>query len=236
MASYDGGNAFSDWNDADLQGQYLAGTKTAMDVINALKRQFGDESGVQVQDSDTIRWINDAQAVINERNKVLKTAASTTTVPGQKEYTFPGDNIVQIESLTLDGQLIPNVPFSQAQERLSALDPNLDFEGSTRFWYVWGGKLTLWPVPQGMQTLKLFYTRAVATIQFATDKLDLPDKYYPQILAYCLQQAYELDENFQAAQVKGTQFDQDVARMMDEERRGQQMTFPTINLVEGELF
>lgn len=228
----DGGNAFTDWEEPDTEGQYSVSTKTVQDVILAAKRQFGDESGVQIQDADVIRWINDAQTAINERNKVLKTTSSIVTVPGQGEYLLPNQRILQIESLTLDGHLIPNVPFSTAQERLSAIDPGNARQAIPQLWYVWAGRIALWPTPAGMQTLKLFYTRQATAVQYVTDLLGLPDKYYPTILAYALQQAYELDENFQAAQVKGTQFDQDVARMLDEERRGQQMTYPIINLVD----
>jgi hypothetical protein len=228
----DGGNAFSTWDQPDTDGQYFASTKVVNDAVLALKRQFGDESGVQIQDQDVIRWVNDAQVVINERNKILKTASSTITVPGQAEYTFPNERILQIESVTLDSKLLPNVPFAQVQERLTFLDPSGNQHGYVQFWYVWAGKLVLWPTPDNMQTLKLFYTRQADAVQYVTDKIDLPDKYFPQILSYCLQQAYEMDENFQAAQVKGTQFDQDIARMADEERRGQQMTYPVIGLTD----
>ena len=40
---------------------YLPTTKTALDVANYVKRQFGDESGTQMTDADIWRWIDSAQ-------------------------------------------------------------------------------------------------------------------------------------------------------------------------------
>ena len=37
---------------------YLTSTYTGTDVSSYVKRQFGDESGVQITDEDIVHWIN----------------------------------------------------------------------------------------------------------------------------------------------------------------------------------
>ena len=39
-------------------------TKTVSDIATDVKRTFGDEAGVQVNDTDIARWINSAQIEI----------------------------------------------------------------------------------------------------------------------------------------------------------------------------
>ena len=68
---------------------YLNPTRTVPEVITAVERQFGDEAGVQLIESDIIRWINDAQDVIVAKNKVLKAKSTSPSVANQAAYTFP---------------------------------------------------------------------------------------------------------------------------------------------------
>src|ERR1041385_4536998 len=65
------------------------------DVMTRIKRQFGDESQVQVTDSDIIRWINDGQRQIVMNNEgLLEQVAYTSTVINQQDYTLPVDLLI----------------------------------------------------------------------------------------------------------------------------------------------
>ena len=56
-------------------------TKTVGDVGAAVKRIFGDESGVQLVDNDIVVWTNEAQHAIADSTKVVK-AQGKTLMPG----------------------------------------------------------------------------------------------------------------------------------------------------------
>jgi len=66
---------------------YGAKTRLVSEVITAVQRQFGDESGVQLENTDIIRWINDAQDVIVAKNKVLKAKSTTAAVADHSRFT-----------------------------------------------------------------------------------------------------------------------------------------------------
>jgi hypothetical protein len=207
-------------------------TRKVMEVMTAVKRQFGDESGVQLEDADLIRWINDAQDVINYRNKVLKATATVATVVDQATYTFPASQVLQIESLHYNGVRIPNIPFSQAEESIIGSEP--DVSGEPQYWYEWGGTFTLWPAPNDAVTITIYYTKLPTKIvAYDTDTLlELPDKYFSDIVAYVLQQAYEMDEDWAASGAKAQQFAQNVEIKADDERRAQDMTFSTVTVID----
>lgn len=209
-------------------------TRTVQNVMDSVKRQFGDEAGVQLEDSDIIRWVNDAQNEINNRNRILKSKATATAVPGQKDYTFPDQDILQVESLAYNNVLVPDVPFAVAQERMSNMDPNLNQGGIPRFWYVWAGHFTFWPVPDSAGEIEIFYTRKPDMVAESTDLLSVPDKYFQVVVAYVMQQAYELDEDWQAVAAKQQQVEEKLGQFGEEERTAQNMSYETINLIDGE--
>lgn len=202
--------------------------------MTSVKRQFGDEAGVQLEDDDIIRWINDAQNTIDNRNRVLKATSTAASIPGQQDYTFPDADILQIESITYNNVLIPDVPFAVAQERMSRLDPQLTQTGTPQFWYMWAGHFTFWPIPDAAMNITLYYTRKPDVVTQATDLLSVPDKYFEVVVAYVMQQAYELDEDWQAVAAKQQQVENQINLFGEEERTAQNMTYETINLIDGE--
>lgn len=210
---------------------YSPGTRTVADVNRAVKRSFGDESGVQLEDDDIIMWINDAQDEIVKRNRILKATSTTTSVIGQQDYTFPSENILQIESLHYNGVRLPNMSFAEAEEKVIGQDPD-DVLDEPVLWYEWGGKFSFYPVPASEQTIVLYYTENPARITSVNDTLSVPDKYYQDVVRYVLQQAYEMDEDANMSQLKQKQFDDSLSALGEEERTAQNMTYSTITVID----
>lgn len=211
---------------------YTNPTRKVSEVFRAVKRQFGDESGVQLEDPDLIAWINDAQNEIVATNKMLKSRSTIPAVPGQVRYGFPSDNVYQIESVHFGGKKIPNLPFSQAEESIFGQDPKQEAKGFPQFWYEWAGEFTFWPVPDTNKDITLFYSKTAEPVHIETDVLSVPDSYYQDVVRYVLQQAYEMDEDWQASQTKAQQFVTSVSEQGERERTAQHMTFQVITLVD----
>lgn len=207
-------------------------TRQVSEAMIAVKRQFGDESGVQLENADIIRWINDAQDAIVAKNKVLKAKSTTASVAGQGSYTFPTDNIHQIESIHFGGVRIPNMTFAQAEEQIFTTDPLLTAEGDPILWYEWAGTFTFWPAPNEVKNIDLYYTQRPDRVALETDYLSVPDKYYQDVIRYVLQQAYEMDEDLQNSQVKQKQFDDSLNEKSEEERTAQNMTYDMITVYD----
>lgn len=186
---------------------YLTVSRTVEDVANYVKRQFGDESGVQVTNDDITRWINAGQDEIFRRSEPVKATATADLVLGQYTYTFP-DDIMKIQSILVNGVPIERRSYQDAEEWIIANDVNRTETGQPMLWYEWGGEFTLWPTPTGDVTggITLKYIKKPTTVTMLSDSLSVPDAYYNRLIEYVLQQAYELDENWQAADTKAQQF------------------------------
>lgn len=205
---------------------YSPPTRTVGDVQNAVKRQFGDESGVQIVDADVSTWINDAQDTIIDRNHILKAKSTISSVVGQANYSLAALPIHQIEALHYNGIRLPNMAFAQAEEEIIGSPAQ---NGLPELWYEWAGTITLFPAPDSILAIDIYYTARPTRVDTnPLTLLSLPDKYYQDIVRYVLQQAYELDEDWQASQTKAQQFTDSIGAMGEEERSAQNMTYDVI--------
>lgn len=207
-------------------------TKTVADVMRVVKRQFGDESGVQLEDADIFGWIDDAQTRINLDSKVLKAKSSQAATPGTGSYTFPAMNILSIDSIHYEGRRVPNMSFAQAEETVSQADPAGTLTSNEpTLWYEWGGTFTFFPVPDSAGTIEVFYTVKPTAIVDETSDLSLPDDFFMDVVNYVLLQAYEMDEDWEARGVKEQQFNDSLLRRGEQARDEQNMTYPVITVV-----
>ena len=204
-------------------------TKTFGALALDVKRVFGDESGVQLDNADIQRWANAAQMEIVTNNKAIKAKSTLITTPGLSKYLFPDVNIQQIESLHYDNAPIPNVPFAQAETQIITADPSQAESGAPMLWYEWDGEMTLWPVPNDARSLTLYYTAYPEELTGISDELlSVPDKFYNAVVDYVLMKCYEMDEAFDASQLAEQRFRSAIDSQMEDERQAAHMTYPVI--------
>jgi len=211
---------------------YNIPTKKVQDVAAAVKRLFGDESGVQLVDNDIITWVNQAQVHIASSTRVLKTKAITNLISGQNTYTLSSisPSILQIESLLINGRRIGNVTTPQAEESISRTDPLAEEVGFPSFWYEWAGEITFWPKPNLNAQIVIRYTALPAVVTQSTDILSVPDEFFNDVVNFVLQKSYEMDENVQMMLLAKKDFEESMEQLTDEERQAQNMTYETVTV------
>jgi hypothetical protein len=231
MSMLSGGDAFStfDQTEPGYAGTYGPATHTVADVMQAVRRQFGDDAGVQVEDPDLIRWINDAQTTIVTRNRIIKARSTVLSVPGQNSYRWPTEQILQVESIHYDDFLIPNMAFASAEARIKD-DPKC--QGQPKLWYEFAGRFTFWPTPADEKAITLYLTLKPTVVANVADLLSVPDKYFADVVRYVMLQAYEMDEDWDAVKAKQDQFDQSVNALASDEGMAQNATYPVIQVVD----
>ena len=204
------------------------------DIKRKVKRQFGDESGVQVTDADIIGWINDGLKEIAKKNNVLETKSSSNLVAGVSEYTLPSDTLT-LHSVRVNGQRVRGLSLPESDEYVYANSSTPT--GTPIVFWVYAGKINFYPTPDTNSTgsLVLYYTRQPAAVASDTDVIDMPTGYDNQVVAYCLQQAYEMDENFDAANVKGSQFKDGLGELLEAGTYTTRESYPRITVLLEDL-
>lgn len=207
-------------------------TRTAGDVMTHVKRQFGDESQVQVTDEDLLRWINDGQLDIASKNRVITAVATTPAVADQASYDFSTENVIEIDSIHYGTRRIPFFNFVDAEEKIEHDDPLRTAIGEPALWYSYAGQVHFWPTPDvnNLDTIKIYFIKAPAPVTSSLDTLGLPDKYYTLLCGYVVAQAYEMDEDWDASSNKLQQVNQSLTAMSEEEANLAASTYPTMTV------
>jgi len=209
-------------------------SKTVGDVITAVKRQFGDTSGLQVTDSNITAWVSDAQREIVVNNpEVNQAMVQFNAVAGQSTYpilTSVPDMLI-IHSLHFNGQILPNMSFVKAQEYIIQTT-DTSTASLPKFWYEWAGVITFWPNLNQSYTngITIFYSKNPTEITSTSQVLSVPDSYFKAVVDFCMTQAYEMDDNSQMAQAKASQFETSMQKQANRQSSLDNQ-YPTITLL-----
>lgn len=207
------------------------------DVANRVRRTFGDDASVQITDDDIFRWINDAQLQISVDNEeLLETVATADIIAGQADYSVP-TNMNVLRSCMYNNFRLRGLSFSQFNEYLDGFKATPSQggfgNGTPEVFMVYGGTITLFPTPdQNISAgLRIYYSRHPASVGNFADALTVPDRYHNSVVEYCLQRAYEMDENFDAAAYKKGEFSTQVQKLKDQEKWTSSEYYPKITVL-----
>jgi len=212
-------------------------TKPVSHILTSVKRQFGDEAAIQITDDDIIRWVNDAQLEIFSTNKLLKGRAYTDLVSGQYEYSFPDVQILDVQAIWVNSLKVEYRSFQEWEEYVNKEDPYRTSQDDPQIWTEWAGSFIFWPTPSAAATggIAIYYTQGPAVVSAISDLLSVPDTYVNRVVEYCMAQAYELDEDYQASAMKLNQFTQGVNLMANDETNTYVDVYPKITILPEDL-
>jgi hypothetical protein len=208
-------------------------TRTGTQVADAVKRQFGDPDGRQINDFDILGWINLAQQDIVSQNPLLKETGQTNVIKGQDLYTYPTQNIQYIEALHYDGVPLEPYSFQEAQSYiLSNLPESGSPEGIPTIWYERAGQVYIFPKPNKNITngLRMYYVEQPADLTVLTNTLSVPNRYFQRVVDLVLARAYQLDENWEAAAYKQQEYVNAMTLLENQENVVQTNTYPSVTV------
>lgn len=213
------------------------------DIITRVRRTFGDEAAVQVQDDDIIRWINDGQIEIIKRDaEALQKTAFVDLVANQAVYTMPTD-LMLLRSLRykFSGmQSYTALKFRSVQqfdETIDGWDGTLYSSSSPIYFTLFEGKVTLFPTPSeaNVSGLKVLYNQKPTDVISGSSAISLPLVYHNTLVQYCMWQASLLDEDHQPALMYQSNFQDDTHLLVSRDTTDPTETYRTITILDEDL-
>lgn len=207
-------------------------THTGTDVASRVRTGFGDSSGAQLADSSILSWINDGQREIVNSNPILRATKITDVVAGQSDYSFPNDKVLSIEALYISGYPLTNLSPQAAREYILTQDPTKVLSAERPdVWYERAGIITLFPFPSKAITngLKLEYIQNPSSLTSLASTLGIPDRYFNELVNYVIAQALEMDENYDASNMKLRQFRDGLDRLSTKDTISQDSQYTAIS-------
>lgn len=209
-------------------------TLSVQEIAVRVRRTFGDDDGVQIQDPDIFRWINGAQRQIcTDNEELLETVATANIVQGQADYTMPSDLNV-LRSLMYNNFRIKGLSFAEFNEYIDGFKAPVSQggygNGNPAVYMLYGGTITLFPTPNQSLTngLRIYYSKFPTSVSTMADTLTVPDRYDEAVIKFCLRQAYEMDENAEMAVLNSNEYAAQVQKLKDQEKKSTTEYYPMI--------
>lgn len=201
------------------------------DVVTRVLRQFGDEASVQIEEADIIRYINDGIREIVTQNDIGQTTGTLNSVIGSSSYNAPLD-LMAMRTLYYDNLRLELFNKNEFDEYINANDPNQQGRGTPTYWTKWAGQFILYPTPDSVKVIKLEYLRKPTDVTTGTDVLPISTEYFNTLVNYCLQQAYQTDEDWEAAGQMSGQFSDGLTRLKQQETFADSVaTYPVVTVL-----
>jgi hypothetical protein len=189
------------------------------DIIKRVQRQFGDDVQAQITTDDIVRWVNDAclEIVTNNHTNQGMRKGTTPVEAGKDEYDLPADMYL-LRAVRINGKIVRGTTYEQISSTAFGQysDTNNKESGDPEWYWVHDYKLHIIPVPaQSLGTVDIMYVKRpdILTPAMLTIEPDVPTEYHPRIVEYCIAQAMELDDNFQAYQLKMSEFQSNLMKL-----------------------
>lgn len=200
------------------------------DVITRVLRQFGDEANVQIDQNDIMRWINDVAKEIAVQNDLGQVTATQSTVVGQNLYTAPADTLA-IRSVYYDSVKLMFYPRTEYDAYINKVDPTELSSGVPALYTRHVNDLLLYPKPDSIKNLKIWYFQRPVEVVATTDQLPFPVEYHARMVEYCLQQAYQTDEDWDAAERMKGQYEDGLVKLARLENSSDEEFYATITVL-----
>lgn len=203
------------------------------DVQIRVKQQFGDTSGAQIQDADIARWASDTQLDIVRRTKCNEVTVTVLSVVGQESY-LP-TNILDVNRVEYNGARLRFVSRNELDMRFPTRHiPNYGND-TPQWYYVTEGSLSLFPSPVAAgDNITVLYNRRPADVVNPGDAFEIPPQYHENIVRRCLQRAYELDGQWQAADRMASDYTAQVSFSAAEHKDKNDDSYPAIRCLPGD--
>jgi hypothetical protein len=179
-----------------------ASTITALTLIADVRRQFGDADAIQISDLDILAWLNQGVRELISNFPINQATAVTSTAVGTYIYSLPSD-MYEMRGVQYDTAILGSVGFDEA---LTRYGPSLTDRGIPEVWWTYGNNLYVYPVPNYVLPLTIYYIKAPSLVSVSSSLLPVPDRYYNNLLQFVLARAYEMDEQADMQNAQETLF------------------------------
>lgn len=206
-------------------------TQKVSDVATEVKAQFGEEGSVQITDAHVIRWVNRGQREIAVRTRFLKASVDINIVAGTPTYDLSAERLLQLDSVFVNGSPVQLITVEDADRNVRYLDPQSSAAANQpEVAWLDDGVLNLYPKPALSVTngLRVKYLQYPAAVTAVGNDLTIPDRFFNQLVTFCLAQAQYLDADHEQHADDMRQFEEGLARQSNLQNLPEAAAYPQV--------
>jgi hypothetical protein len=203
------------------------------EIVTSVQRQFGDDSGAQITQTDIIRWINQAMVDIARKTDCVQDHKEASVTAGDNNYGLP-DDFLNVRKVTYNDSPLQSTTMEIADIMWPERMLSASGGGNPQYYYIWAKVLYLYPTPAttGSGNLDIYYSRLPAAVTGTLDVPEIPVTYHEDIEKYCLSKAKELDDSMDESALLKKIYDDRIIESRYEENKSD--SYPSVRLVPGD--
>ncbi len=182
-----------------------------LDIINDSRQRYNAVGDAFFSDIELMGHVYEAELELSQETDSIEKIYTTSTVIGQREYDYP-TNALQIVRVTYNGQRLIPIDFKE-DDALTGNREESTFTGTPSTYAIFSDRLFLRPMPDAVQTLKIYTFDSPSELTTTTDSLTTPERYRPFIKDYVLSQMFAKDKNGQMVNYHETRWQRHVNRV-----------------------
>jgi hypothetical protein len=177
------------------------------DVFARAQVLFGDDASIQLTGDKVLAWVNDAQEeASNSIPNLLPQTGYLDSVNGQLRYDPPEDLYklwgLKYKDSTLQSYYqLTYMSILDLYQQVDGWDGTVYATGTPQVFSRESNKLILFPAPREdtVHGIQIIYARYPVPVTNQTDAIDLPAYLNQFVLDFIMNKAYEMDEDWTAA-------------------------------------
>ena len=206
------------------------------DIKRRVTNILGDDAKLIFEDADLVDFMNDAQVDICRKTDILRGTSVINVIGGTEFYPLPID-FIEIQRATYNG----NKLYKTTWQEIDLFDPGKDSSqtsGVPDHYHREGNQIYLYPIPSSSSTggLKVYYSRTPTALVGDTDVPEIPLSMHEDIVIRMVARGHEQVEDFQASQVKSTEYNNAIALSQEQSQEGTDEYYPVIRDIDASSY
>lgn len=173
---------------------------TPAQIETAARRKYNSSSSSFYSSNEIYDLIYQAELEAAEQCKVIEgLSTATSTVAGTQSYAFP-TNAFEIKRVEYNGAKLKPIDMTQ-DDSLTLLNSNTTAQGTPSHYWIWNDTIYLRPIPDAVQTLKIYSYNRPAAVTSASQTLEIPVLFHMCIVDFVVAEMMLKDGEAALAQV-----------------------------------
>lgn len=170
---------------------------TPAEIVLMARRRYNAVNDTFWGDQELYDVIYQACLEIADEAYANEATYSTTTVSGTQEYSLPSATIA-VKRVTYNGRKLTRIDMIE-DDAITGLNQTTTDTGTPEFYWIWDDTISLRPVPNDAQTLKIWALNEPSSISSATQTIEIPTQHHGRLVNAVLSAMAAKDSNFSSA-------------------------------------
>lgn len=172
---------------------------TVAELLTQIKAEYNATNDTFFADTEYYSYLYQAEMILASKAKCIHAVdTSISTVAGTRTYSLP-TNVIAIKRIEYNGIKLKKYNSFREDDFVTGSSANTASQGTPQYYEIFAKTIYLRPLPNAVQTLKIFAIKQPSAITSTASTIDIPSEHHHTLINYALSRMYSKDKEFEGA-------------------------------------